>query len=87
MKNKKISKKDYALLYYVQQFYHECGHVIYQSNISKIYSFKEEEFWWASDSGLKLNSFLSDGKLYKFPAKTVEHLNQLVEAINTIVHH
>lgn len=42
--NKKISKKDYALLYYVQQFYHECGHVIYQSNISKIYSFKEEEF-------------------------------------------
>ena len=49
--------------------------------------FKEEEFWWASDSGLKMNSVLSDGKLYKFPAKTVEHLNQLVEAINTIVHH
>lgn len=50
--------------------------------------FKEEEFWWASDSGLKMNSFLSNnGKLYKFPAKTVEHLNQLVEAINTIVHH
>ena len=35
-----------------------------------------------------MNSFLSNnGKLYKFPAKTVEHLNQLVEAINTIVHH
>lgn len=49
--------------------------------------FKEEEFWWASDSGLKMNSFLSNDKLYKFPAKTVEHLNQLVEAINTIVHH
>lgn len=49
--------------------------------------FKEEEFWCASDSGLKMNSFLSNGKLYKFPAKTVEHLNQLVEAINTIVHH
>lgn len=49
--------------------------------------FKEEEFWWASDSGLKMNSVLSDGKLYKFPTKTVEHLNQLVEAINTIVHH
>ncbi len=50
--------------------------------------FKEEEFWWASDSGLKMNSFLSNnGKLYKFPAKTIEHLNQLVEAINTIVHH
>lgn len=49
--------------------------------------FKEEEFWWTSDSGLKMNSFLSDGKLYKFPAKTVEHLNQLVEAINIIVHH
>lgn len=50
--------------------------------------FKEEEFWWTSDSGLKMNSFLSNnGKLYKFPAKTIEHLNQLVEAINTIVHH
>lgn len=49
--------------------------------------FKEEEFWWASDSGLKMNSFLSEGKLYKFPANTVKHLNQLVEAINTIVHH
>lgn len=49
--------------------------------------FKEEEFWWASDSGLKMNSFLHNGKVYKFPAKTVEHLNQLVEAINMIVHH
>lgn len=49
--------------------------------------FKEEEFWYASDSGLKLASFLHEGKLYKFPTKTVEHLNQLVEAINTIMHH
>lgn len=49
--------------------------------------FKEEEFWWSSDSGLKMNSFLNNGKLYKFPSKTIEHLNQLVEAINTIVHH
>lgn len=49
--------------------------------------FKEEEFWYASDSGLKLSSFLHEGKLYKFPANTVKHLNQLVEAINTIVHH
>lgn len=49
--------------------------------------FKEEEFWLTSDSGLKINSFSNNGKLYKFPAKTVEHLNQLVEAINTIVHH
>lgn len=49
--------------------------------------FKEEEFWYASDSGLKLASFLHEGKLYKFPANTVKHLNQLVEAINTIVHH
>lgn len=49
--------------------------------------FKEEEFWWASDSGLKMNSFLHNGKVYRFPAKTVEHLNQLVEAINMIVHH
>lgn len=49
--------------------------------------FKEEEFWYVSDSGLKLASFLHEGKLYKFPANTVKHLNQLVEAINTIVHH
>ena len=42
--NKKISKEDYILLYYVQQFYHECGHIIYQSNISTIYSDEEEQF-------------------------------------------
>ena len=42
--NKKISEEDYTLLYYVQQFYHECGHVIYQSNISTIYSIEEEQF-------------------------------------------
>lgn len=42
--NKKISEKDYVLLYYVQQFYHECGHVIYQSNISTIYGIEEEQF-------------------------------------------
>ena len=49
--------------------------------------FKEEEFWYTSDSGLKLASFLHEGKPYKFPANTVKHLNQLVEAINTIMHH
>lgn len=42
--NKKISKEDYILLYYVQQFYHECGHIIYQNNISTIYSIEEEQF-------------------------------------------
>ena len=63
--NKKISKEDYILLYYVQQFYHECGHIIYQNNISDIYS-KEEEIFCDSFSYELMNYLYQENIFYKY---------------------